>query len=61
VATQHAIEVHGVLWAFDEIQHHNTASVTILEAALAIWEVDVTVWLPRAELHARRRRLWKGR
>jgi hypothetical protein len=61
VATQHAIEVHGVLWAFDQIHRHETASAAILEAALGIWEADVTVWLPAAELHARRRWLGKGK
>lgn len=52
-----AIEVHGVLWAFDEIQRHRTASVAALRAALVVWSEDATVWLPEGEIRARQRRL----
>ena len=60
LAERQSIEVHGVLWAFDEIHRHAAASVTILCAALTIWEEDATVWLPGPELRARHRRLGRG-
>lgn len=52
MATQHEIEVHDVLWAFDEIHRHGTAYLTILETAITMWENDVTVWLPTADSYS---------
>lgn len=52
-----AIEVHGVIWAFDQVQLHRTASLTVLRAALMTWSKDQTVWLPVSELQVRQRRL----
>lgn len=60
LAERQSIEVHGVLWAFDEIHRHGAASVTILRSALTVWQEDATVWLPRAELSTRHRRLGRG-
>lgn len=52
-----AIEVHGVLWAFDEVQRHRAATLAVLRAALATWSEDQAVWLPESELQARQRTL----
>ncbi|WP_191082730.1 PIN domain-containing protein [Roseococcus microcysteis] len=52
-----AIEVHGVLWAFDEVHRHRTADPVVLHAALFTWSEDATVWLPDSEIRARQRRL----
>lgn len=57
VAARQSIEVHGVLWAFDEIVRCNAVSAAVLRSALTAWEVDTTVWLPANELHTRQRRL----
>lgn len=51
------VEVHGVLWAFDEIECHRLVPIAGLRAALVTWVEDPAVWLPAAELQARQRRL----
>ncbi len=60
LAEARGVEVHGVLWAVDEMHAHRTATSAALRAALMIWEDDSAVWLPDAELQARLRRL-RGR
>jgi predicted nucleic acid-binding protein len=60
VAEQHQVEVHGVLWAVDEMHRHAAASNTVLRAALSLWLEDSTVWLPAHEIQVRLRRLGRG-
>jgi hypothetical protein len=60
-AEQQTIRVHGVLWVFDQIQQHATATMHGLQAALACWQDANTVWLPAAEIQTRLRRLSRGR
>jgi len=50
LATQHAMEVHGVLWVLDEIYRIRLTSAATLLAALRIFAADPTVRLPRREL-----------
>ena len=48
-ASKQAIEVHGVLWAIDEIHDSSILPPQALYSALVIFEDDPTVWLPTAE------------
>ena len=50
IAANHEIEVHGVLWALDEMQQSETASVPDLITALELFENDETVRLPLREV-----------
>jgi len=50
LATQHAMEVHGVLWVLDEIYRIRLTSAATLLAALRTFFADPTVRLPRREL-----------
>ena len=50
LATQHAVEVHGVLWVLDEIHRFRLTSVATLLAALRTFSADPTVRLPRREI-----------
>jgi hypothetical protein len=52
LATQHAMEVHGVLWIIDEIYRMRLTSAATLLAALHTFAGDPTVRLPRRELRA---------
>jgi len=52
LATQHEMEVHGVLWALDEIQRNRLATATTLLCALRVFSADPTVRLPRREVDA---------
>ena len=53
VASKHQIEVHGVLWAIDEIHKAETAKVSELLDALALFESDPTIFrLPNRDLKA---------
>lgn len=53
VATKHQIEVHGVLWAIDEIHKAETAKVSELLDALKLFESDPTIFrLPNRDLKA---------
>jgi hypothetical protein len=52
LATQSAIEVHGVLWVLDEIYRTRLSSAAALLAALNVFAADPTVRLPRRELRA---------
>jgi predicted nucleic acid-binding protein len=51
IANQHRIEVHGVLWAIDEIHKAATATVHELIQALELFESDPTIFrLPARDL-----------
>lgn len=50
VATEHGIEVHGVLWIIDELHRHEIAKPATLAEALRLFAQDQTVRLPRREL-----------
>ncbi len=50
LATQHAMEVHGVLWVLDEIHRLSLTSAATLLAALRTFFADPTVRLPRREI-----------
>src|SRR5260370_34641182 len=50
LATQHAMEVHGVLWVIDEIYRNRLTSAATLLAALRAFSADPTVRLPRRDL-----------
>jgi predicted nucleic acid-binding protein len=50
LATQRGIEVHGVLWAIEEIEREQCAPREKLRAALEGFLPDPTVRLPRREL-----------
>lgn len=51
------IEVHGVLWVSDQLEHHKTCSVADLLAALIVLQNDPVVFLPSKELATRIKRL----
>jgi predicted nucleic acid-binding protein len=50
LATEHAMEVHGVLWVVDEIFRNRLTSAATLLAALRSFSTDPTVRLPLREL-----------
>ncbi|MDD5581560.1 MAG: hypothetical protein PHY16_20125 [Methylobacter sp.] len=51
IASDHQIEVHGVLWAIDEIHKAATATVSELIDALELFESDPTIYrLPSRDL-----------
>jgi predicted nucleic acid-binding protein len=50
VATEHGIEVHGVLWIIDELHHHTIEAPATLADALRRFVRDQTVRLPHREL-----------
>lgn len=50
VATDHGIEVHGVLWIIDELHRHAVEPPATLAAALRLFTDDQTVRLPRRDL-----------
>jgi predicted nucleic acid-binding protein len=50
LAGQHEIEVHGVLWALDEIHRCKLATAETLRACLELFAADPTVRLPRRQL-----------
>ncbi len=51
------IEVHGVLWVSDQLEHHETCSAADLLAALLVLQADPVVFLPSKELAMRIRSL----
>lgn len=57
-ATTRAVEVHGVLWAIDEMHAASILPPQALYRALVIFDDDPTVWLPTAE-HASRLRKFR--
>jgi len=50
IATQHGIEVHGLLWIVDQLHEHGVCEGAEIAAALRILERDASVRLPRREL-----------
>jgi len=52
LATQHKMEVHGVLWVIDEIHRNRILKAKALLAALRAFSSDPTVRLPRREVAA---------
>jgi predicted nucleic acid-binding protein len=52
LATRHQMEVHGVLWAIDEIHRKQIETAKTLLAALKVFSVDPTVRLPKREVSA---------
>lgn len=50
VATEHGIEVHGVLWIIDELHRQKIEAPATLADALRRFAQDQTVRLPRREL-----------
>lgn len=57
IAENNGIEVHGVLWATDEMEAHEIVAPAELHAALRLFHDDDLVFLPEAELLRRIRRL----
>jgi hypothetical protein len=57
-AAAQAVEVHGVLWAIDEMHAAAVLPPQALYRALMIFDDDPTVWLPPAE-HSRRLQKFK--
>jgi predicted nucleic acid-binding protein len=52
LATEHQMEVHGVLWVIDEIHRCKLTTVATLRSALRLFSSDAAVRLPRRELAA---------
>jgi len=52
LATQHKMEVHGVLWVIDELHRNQIEKPKTLLAALRAFSTDPMVRLPRSELLA---------
>jgi predicted nucleic acid-binding protein len=50
VATEHGIEVHGVLWIISELHRHAIEAPATLAKALRLFAADQTVRLPRRDL-----------
>lgn len=61
VATAKTIEVHGVLWAADELDRHSVVERTVLQAAMRVYRDDPLVYLPVDEIHLRIRRFGRQR
>lgn len=57
-ASRQGVNVHGVLWAIDEIHKSSALPPQALYAALVIFKDDPTVWLPVVE-HGRRLRKFR--
>lgn len=56
VATAKTIEVHGVLWVVDELDHHAVVDRAPLQAAMRRFLDDPLVYLPVEEVRLRIRR-----
>ncbi len=52
IATNHEINVHGVLWVIDEINSSETATIPELIAALELFDKDECVYLPIKHIRA---------
>ena len=57
VAEGKGIEVHGVLWVIDELESHRIVPLRRLHDALRLFHADDLVFLPKAEIMRRIRRL----
>jgi predicted nucleic acid-binding protein len=53
LAAARQIEVHGVLWAMDEMYQASVATATQLYTALQLFQQDPTVHLPNREVNSR--------
>ena len=51
------VEVHGVLWATDQLEEHGIVLLEHLLQALTLFRDDILVFLPPAEVEKRIRRL----
>lgn len=61
VATAKTIEVHGVLWAADQLDHHAAVDRATLQAAMRVFLDDPLVYLPVEEVRLRIRRFGRQR
>ena len=61
VAAAKTIEVHGVLWATDELDQHNIVDREVLHAAMRTFRDDPLVYLPVEEVRLRIRRFARRR
>ena len=52
LAARHRMEVHGVLWAIDEIHRNQIETAKTLLAVLKAFSADPTVRLPKREVSA---------
>ncbi len=50
LASEHEIEVHGILWILDEIHRCKLATASHLVSVLTSFSTDTTVRLPRKEV-----------
>ena len=57
IAEEKSIEVHGVLWAIDEMESQGSVPVEVLHNALQLFLEDELVFLPTQETRQRIRRL----
>jgi hypothetical protein len=55
VAVSMKIEVHGVLWAVDQLEYHELSTIKDLVAALELFDRDPRVFLPQGEVRQRLR------
>lgn len=56
-ATEGGLRVHGVLWIADQLQERTICAEVEIATALEAWRDDPAVFLPRAEIEVRLRRL----
>lgn len=61
VAAERAVEVHGVLWAADELDRHRLVNRELLQAAMHLFRDDPLVFLPLDEVRLRVRRFSRPR
>jgi predicted nucleic acid-binding protein len=52
LAVKHKIEVHGILWALDQIHANRLRTARVLHTSLCALERDPAVRLPKSELAA---------
>ncbi len=57
IAEEKGIEVHGVLWATDEMESLGVVPIQVLHNALQLFLEDALVFLPANEMRRRIRRL----
>ena len=57
IAEGNGIEVHGVLWATDELEANGVVPLAAIHEALRLFRDDELVFLPPEELLRRIRRL----
>jgi predicted nucleic acid-binding protein len=57
IAVSMKLEVHGVLWAVDQLEHYQLATIKELVEALVLFDENARVFLPPSEVRQRLRRL----